>query len=223
MRMATPVASLLAVLVVAAAVEGGPRSPRRRDCLQVCAPLVAACSGVCGAFGVSDPSCRRAVLKRCHREGLAACSAVPTTVPRTPTTLRPTTTTTSTLPLPDTCAAARPLVIGQVEFGDTSFATAGDAGRACVANADTQDVVYTVVPPASGTLTLTLSSEWDSGVYVRTSCGDPLSELGCADAQGGGPDEVLSVAVTAGVTYWVFVDGYTADQYGPFSLTVALQ
>jgi hypothetical protein len=58
---------------------------------------------------------------------------------------------------------------------------------------------------------------------VRTTCDDQETEVGCVDQQGGRLDEGLSVRVTGGTTYYVFVNAYQNDQYGPFSLTSEVQ
>jgi hypothetical protein len=90
-------------------------------------------------------------------------------------------------------------------------------------NAEAPDLVYAVVPASDGTLVLSLTSAWDGGLYVRTTCDDPGTELVCTDQLGTDATEVLQLQVTGGTTYYVFVDGYTTDSYGTYELTSALQ
>jgi hypothetical protein len=80
-----------------------------------------------------------------------------------------------------------------------------------------------VVPPVDGTLILSLTSDWDGGVYVRTTCDAPDTELACVDQLGENATEVLQLAVSAETTYYVFVDGYTTDSYGAFELETRLE
>ena len=84
------------------------------------------------------------------------------------------------------------------------------------------EVVYTYTPPAigPGTLHLTLQSSTDHGLYVRSSCTDAASELGCVDAVAGGADEHLFLPVTGGVPLAIFVDADGPAAVGPFTLDV---
>jgi len=45
----------------------------------------------------------------------------------------------------------------------------------------------------------------------------------CADSLGDDATEVLTVGVTANTSYYVYVDGYTSESYGTFSLTSTLE
>jgi hypothetical protein len=83
------------------------------------------------------------------------------------------------------------------------------------------DYVYSVTPAIDGVLRLSLTADADLGIFVQSTCGDAGSELGCADAFGGGGQEELSVPVSAGVPVFVFVGGYTGANAGPFTLTIA--
>jgi hypothetical protein len=90
-------------------------------------------------------------------------------------------------------------------------------------NAEAPDLVYAVTPSADGTLVLSLTSEWDGGLYVRTACDEPQSEVLCVDQLGDDATEVLQVGVTSGTTYYVFVDGYTTESYGAYELASQLE
>ena len=70
---------------------------------------------------------------------------------------------------------------------------------------------------------LSLTSDWDGGIYVRTTCDDSATELACIDQLGDNATEVMQLAVTAGTTYYVWVDGYTTESFGAYQLASELQ
>ena len=55
-------------------------------------------------------------------------------------------------------------------------------------NSESPDLIYVIVPQADGTLSLSLTSDWDGDLYVRTDCGDSATELVCTDALGDNAD-----------------------------------
>ena len=222
----------LALGLFATAADAGTAS--RAECTSACGVMIAQCSTTCGIFANMNVACRRALLKRCQREGMAICappttSTVTTTTAIASTTTHATTTTThalntsTSLPSGLGCAVPRPLAIGTTVTGDTSGGSDHGPGMNCMQNAAAPDLVYVVVPGADGTLVLSLTSEWDGGLYVRTTCDDAGSELACQDVLGDNATEVLQLAVTAGTTYYVYVDGYTSDSFGPYELASDLQ
>jgi cysteine-rich repeat protein len=91
------------------------------------------------------------------------------------------------------------------------------------------EVLLAFTPAATGTLTLTLVSVTDLSVYVRTTCADDTTFIGCADeafpgnANGSEDTELTTVAVTGGVPLTLFVDAFTIPDNGPFTLTLAFQ
>jgi hypothetical protein len=230
MRRALFVALLWALTTTTGAFAG---QTGRAECAAACAVTIAQCSATCGAFANLNAPCRRAVLKRCQREGVAVCTP-PTTTTAT-TTLEPTTTTafvtttthkpttSTTAPTGFSCATPRPLTVGATVSGDTSSGSDHGPGVGCMQNAAAPDLIYVVVPATDGTLVLSLTSDWDGGLYVRTTCEDPGSELVCTDVLGDNATEVLQVAVTAGTPYYVYVDGYTSESFGSFDLSSALE
>jgi cysteine-rich repeat protein len=130
---------------------------------------------------------------------------------------------------------ADPVVID----GDTSNtglnASAPDGvDPSCVGETETQsaaspDVIFAVVPHASGTLSATLSptdTTFDSMLYVRQGACDAAATF-CRDvfSNGGGQStgESLSIPVVADEPVWVVVDGFGADQKGPFRLTLSVR
>lgn len=119
------------------------------------------------------------------------------------------------------CAGAPALQLG-ANAGDTTTGTAYMSASCTSVNAGAKENIYVFTPPSDGTLSLVLSSATDQGIYALTTCSDPASELGCADANVGGTDETLDVAVTNGVPVYVVVDGYfSAGDAGPYTLTAS--
>lgn len=224
---------LMAIMVVSITTSPAPAGmASRAECAAACSVTIARCASTCGAFASLNGPCRRGVLKRCQREGLEVCAPPPTTTVTTTlasasTTVHPTTThaptTSTTTPTGLSCATPRPLAIGTTVNGDTSSGTDHGPGVGCMQNAEAPDLVYAVVPGADGTLVLSLTSEWDGGLYVRTTCDEASSEIVCVDSLGENATEVLQVTVAGGTTYYVYVDGYTSDSFGAYELTSALE
>ncbi len=118
----------------------------------------------------------------------------------------------------DGCGDAQPLAPGA---GSTSAVTAGDtfAARDDVAGscggAHAADVVYHLDVPRRSRLVARLDGEESSHLLVAfRHCGDRASEVAC----GKGIDEVLQPG-----TYFIAVDGASADALGRFRLAYALQ
>jgi len=203
----------------------------RAQCAAACGVMIAQCATTCGVFASLNGPCRRGVLKRCQREGVGVCAPPTTTVTTTlapaSTTVHPTTThaptTSTTTPTGFSCAMPRPLAVPASVGGDTGAGVDHGPGVGCMQNAEAPDLIYAVVPATDGTLVLSLTSEWDGGLYVRTTCDEAASEIVCVDSLGENATEVLQVAVTGGTTYYVYVDGYTSDSFGSYELTSALE
>ncbi len=105
--------------------------------------------------------------------------------------------------------------------GDTG-ADADSASATCTGSGQ-NDAVYAFTPDIDGAMTVALSDPgFDGGLYVRTTCDDSGSQVVCSDANGLGKKESVTFKVTAGTTYYVFVDGYDSplagSQSGPFTL-----
>ena len=120
----------------------------------------------------------------------------------------------------DRCQFAR--VIGNgTHTGSTTFATAsGDGVSSCGTSNTTKSVWYKYTPTRSGTLKLdTCGSSYDTvlTVYQTASCPSGSgSEVGCSDddlvggpcAAAGNRTSYLSLAVTAGLPYYIRVSGF---------------
>jgi hypothetical protein len=112
------------------------------------------------------------------------------------------------------CVAAPTLPVPTLYDGDTSTGT-NTADGSCEGTGSDENI-FKYTAPSDGTLRLTLYSGTDQGLYIRTDCN--FGELACADSAAPGDPETLDVAVTAGTSYFIFVDGYQATEEGPYQL-----
>jgi hypothetical protein len=102
---------------------------------------------------------------------------------------------------------------------DTSNA-ANDTGQQPCGGSQSGELVYEITPEQSGTLTATLDGNYATLLYVRDACPGGNTNLAC-DSQS---PAVISMAVTMGTAYYLFVDGFGGSpEEGPFTLTLALQ
>lgn len=83
------------------------------------------------------------------------------------------------------------------------------------------DYVYAVTPSAGGTLRVELAASFAGVLYARRQCAGPYfnNQLACAHT---GNESEISLWVYPGVTYYVFVDGETNTEDGPYSLQLTL-
>ncbi len=105
--------------------------------------------------------------------------------------------------------------IGSV--GGTTTTVLPQYGGSCGGSAN--DTVYLVTPTVAGQLTATLTSDFDAILHARSTCDDPLSEVGCEDAGLDSEPETVSFEVSPGVPVYLFVDGYGGEA-GSFTLDV---
>jgi len=103
--------------------------------------------------------------------------------------------------------------------GDT---TGGLDGTACdLGQADGLAVVYAFVAPVEGQYAFeTTNTMLDTVVYVRENCGSTIGELACDDDGGVRPASLATAFLSADQTVYVFVDTYSADESGPYTLNV---
>lgn len=114
-----------------------------------------------------------------------------------------------------------------VPAADPSMGTGDTAGHRDVSTGSCQtpggaDVVFAVEPTNGDLLEILLRSDANLGIHVQTMCGDTTTELGCVDAASG-PDaleRLVLTGVTPDQTLYVFVSGATAEDAGPFNLTI---
>ncbi len=116
-------------------------------------------------------------------------------------------------PGPQACIDPRPMPAFGVYRGTTRGA-ADEVGARCADGADAPEVALRFELDRDADVCLsTMGSAYDSVLHVRTACADPASEVVCRD-DGFGRDPFqaqVRVMAAAGVTYFVFVDGFRGD------------
>ncbi|MCC7381055.1 MAG: hypothetical protein IT384_04455 [Deltaproteobacteria bacterium] len=115
------------------------------------------------------------------------------------------------------CGAAQEAILGD-QLGDTTASGNGDWGS-CVGPMFDEEA-WRFVPTVTGTLRIEMLSVADLGLYVRTTCLDPVSEIGCVDRVLGDAVETLDVPVTVGTPVFIIVDGYEAG--APYLLSLSM-
>ena len=141
------------------------------------------------------------------------------------------TVTPPTAPPPPGGACASPTVIpaaGGVFSGSTSGSST--ASGSCASTSGAPERVFQWTPTRSGTATIQTcgasGTRFDTVLYLRSgdcqtgaqvACNDDTA--GCATSTGSGRGSRITPTVTAGQTYFIFVDGYGSSS-GSFSLSV---
>lgn len=126
------------------------------------------------------------------------------------------------------CAMAPALAPGRSVSGTT--AGSGDRfGTLCGesdSGASGPDKVFKLVLARRAAVRLSLSARFDAVVALRNVCGEPLSgpapELACESEPDPSHRTTLARTLEPG-TYWVVVDGQSADDLGPFTLDYSVQ
>ena len=127
----------------------------------------------------------------------------------------------------ETCDNPLPLMAGQTVGGDTT-AMADNVtftSTDCTGNTgDGYDLVYSVEVPAGQTLTATLASAADLGLWLLEDCSNRCCWAG-ADAQAGGANEVLTWTNPTTVLRALLlgVEGRDNASAGPFTLGLDIQ
>lgn len=132
----------------------------------------------------------------------------------------------------DPCSAPIDLVAeaevtpeGRLRFEGTSPRATSTTQGSCGGGGP--ELVFQVTPPMSGVLVATTidpvrSTTYDTVVYVRTTCGDPETELTCIDDSSGSLQSRVRALVEAGVPVFLFVDGAGPSDHGILTLEVEL-
>ncbi len=102
---------------------------------------------------------------------------------------------------------------------------AGTHSATCGASSNSRGVerIWRWTPSRSGTATVRLTGDfWPATLYVRQTSCDTGSQVACDSQAGSWPTENVSLTVTAGTTYYVFVDcQYNGTMYNPaYDLTI---
>src|SRR5438309_475785 len=200
----TSLLTLLAALYLADAADAASVA---RQCRKACGDEIAACVGA----GGHPRACRRSVLGRCKREGVAACQGE---------ALAPA--------LAGSCSSPTVLPAQGGTFGGTTSGTSVLAGS-CGSSGTAPEQVFQWTPAVSGTATVQTcgaATTFDTVLYMRSgACASgPEVAAGCNDdactnATGLYRGSRLTPTVTAGQTYYIVVDGYGGAQ-GLYGMTV---
>ncbi|MFZ5442223.1 MAG: EGF domain-containing protein [Myxococcota bacterium] len=114
-------------------------------------------------------------------------------------------------PANDTCATATPLSVG-VPVSGTTVGAVNDAHPTCVAPGGRNgEVVYSFTPPTSGSWVFHETTASDVVMFVSTVC-DGTCIAGTDEP------EDLAVTLTAGTTYYLFVEPWSSP--GPININV---
>lgn len=126
--------------------------------------------------------------------------------------------------------AANPIVIGGLPYSDTGSTAAcnDDYNEECpFTEIGGPDVVYSYTPAGNQTIDIDLcASGYDTKVYIYVGSVTPGAPYACNDdgCPGSPPASFRSslsgVAVTAGFTYLIVVDGYDATSSGTYDMTI---
>jgi len=123
----------------------------------------------------------------------------------------------------DTCASPAILAVTGESFtvqGNTAGLSL-DYQTGCANTSNSPDVFYSFTAPIHGRWRFALRAPFDSAIAVATTCGDPSTELACADKGASNAKEEVEVVLTQGQTVIIVVDGFgsTTRHEGPFTLT----
>lgn len=119
----------------------------------------------------------------------------------------------------EVCASAGTLRAGSPVAG-TTIGGASYFGGSC-GGADGPDAVYALDVASASRLRLRMQSTHDAALHLRTSCGDPGTEVACNDDFGDTTHALVNMNVSPG-RYYVVADGASEDQSGDFSISAEL-
>lgn len=116
------------------------------------------------------------------------------------------------------CRTAPLLVPGRTVTGTTSGPDRFQAS--CAGGARSSENLYRLVLRRRSHVRLALSSTtpgYDAAIYIRQTCTNPSTERACNDDAGDQQHSLIDTDLDAG-TYTVFVDGFSANNAGGYSL-----
>lgn len=120
------------------------------------------------------------------------------------------------------CRAAPLLVPGRTVSGTTSGPDRFQAS--CAGGARSAENLYRLVVRSRSTVRLSVTSTtegYDPALYLRANCTDATSERACNDDAGDVHHSQIETNLDPG-TYTVFVDGFSANNAGAYTLDVQL-
>jgi hypothetical protein len=116
------------------------------------------------------------------------------------------------------CRAAPLLVPGRQVSGTTSGNDRFQAG--CAGGARSAETLYRLVVRQRSNVRLALSTpNHDGALFLRANCLDAATERACNDDAGDTRHSLIETQLEPG-TYTVFVDGFSQNNAGPFTLDV---
>lgn len=121
----------------------------------------------------------------------------------------------------DVCEMPTPIAAGE-ELRGSNATGPGAAAGSCAGNG--RETLYSFTPEAAGTFcasTLRTPRTADTSVYIRTTCDDPETEIGCnddAEVDQFTVNSAVEFEAEAGTTYYVFVDSFGLASSGDFIL-----
>ena len=121
-------------------------------------------------------------------------------------------------PSNDTCAAPKLLtfVDGQVQQYGVSLFSDNDYFAGCGGDAGPDNVYQFDVPPGTSGFTVQVDTDFDPVIYLsKGACGSPF--IACA------PSDQYTMGWPEAGTYYLVVDGKTADDKGEYTVSVTLQ
>ena len=130
-------------------------------------------------------------------------------------------------PANDTCATATVIDTSRLpfSFSGSTFGAANDLdpGQTCFTSAQSgrgPDVVFQFTPGDSQlyNITVTPRGDYDTSVFVTTDCSTIANCLG-SDVGDAGTPETLLANLTAGINYFIVIDGFGGDA-GDFTFTL---
>jgi len=202
-------AFLLTLLAALHVVRSADAASVSRQCRRACRDQIAACV----AGGGRARSCRKSLLERCKREGVAVCAGQAGQI---------------SAALAGDCSSPTVIPAPGGTFSGTTSGTSALAGS-CGRSGESPERVFQWTPTVSGTATIQTcgaGTTFDTVLYLRSGvCSTgPEVAAGCNDdtcpnATGLFRASRITPTVTAGQTYFIVVDGYAGAQ-GTFSVTV---
>jgi hypothetical protein len=119
-----------------------------------------------------------------------------------------------------TCTCPETLTASGSYTGSTSGSSAHDPSE-CAWTSSGPEWVFSIAPTSSCSVTFaTAGSSFDTVLYVKSGSCTTGTEIGCNDDTYYGLDSELTVSLTGGSTYYLFLDGYDSYEYGSFTLSV---
>lgn len=118
------------------------------------------------------------------------------------------------------CQSAPLLRPGRQASGDTG----GSADRfqaSCAGGTRSQDIVYRLRVPRRQRVQVSMTSDYDGALHLRSDCTDPESELTCNDDLQDNQHAMIEQVLDAG-TYYVIVDGFGRGNAGSYTLDVEM-